>query len=65
MDPSASRIIKKRNWELLDIAAFKSDLRTPDVLTKPIVGCNISFYIYDSCIRTLVDKHGPLRRKTA
>ena len=51
-------------WKQLNIAAFKRDLLASDIVTQPIVDCDNFFDTYDRCLRTLVDKHGPLEQKT-
>ena len=55
VDSSVSRITTKRNWKMLDMAAFRRNLLLSDVITDPIVDCDHFFDAYDDCLRTLID----------
>jgi len=52
----------RRSWRSFDIDAFKNDLMSADLVVNPPDNCDDFFTLYDSTLKSLLDKHAPLRQ---
>jgi hypothetical protein len=52
----------RRQWAKFDIGAFRVDLAVSDFITQPCgENCSKSFSRYDATMKSLIDKHAPLK----
>jgi len=51
----------RSSWRLFDIDAFKNDLLSTVLFVKPPGNCENFFALYDSMLKSLLDKHAPLK----
>ena len=53
----------RRNWKMLDCDAFRRDILSSDIITKPTDNCDIFCEVYDRCLPELVGKHVPIETR--